>query len=699
MVVNTDKPIRNTAEDRLGRNVLAATIKNEILAVPQGDSCVLALLGPWGSGKSSILNLLENQLCTEQRLSVIRFNPWLFSGTEQLVGQFFQELRAHLLTKNEKESDETIDLIDKYCDGLMGATSWIPQVGAAIEAGTKSVKLAGTLLRKVPPSQSVQKQRRLVEERLAQNGRRFVVMIDDVDRLTNSEVRDVMRLVKLTGDFPNMVYLLAFDRGRVELALSDNGEGGRAYLEKIFQATFHVPSVRTSELLSMVDEGVGAFLDSTSMKGPWDVYDWVGILHKIVMPLVRTPRDVRRYLNALRPAAALVRDEVAMQDLLALEAIRVFLPDVFALLPEAVPVLTHVGSPDLETRWEKETRKDIVRRMEEAAGTNGHVLDAITERVFPAAEGKFGPPPLGVKDPSYNPTWRKGRRVAHPAVLRLYLEKSLPAHVLEGRVVQALFDGMALGAPFGAQLDTLSELELVDAMARLEDFEAEFDEQKAQGALAILLDHRKRLSRQPASFFGTSPRTQLDRVVLRLLRKVPDARRVGLVKDAFAKTRLFSGKEELLGLVGDKCGAAIPAADLSGLETELRREMLRATPALLMEDDEIFGVLLRALADSEGQRQIQTWSSQDDTFFAVLRSSQAASRVLPSDGVVRESLFLPWESLCTLFGKDWLERRLQELNANGLSRADAELRLLALRYASGELIEPRLGGEGVPPAE
>ena len=62
----------------------------------------------------------------------------------------------------------------------------------------------------------------------------LVIVLDDVDRLRPDEVRDIVRLVRLFGDFPNTIYMLAFDRKRVEQCLGeDDGiERGCAYLEK-----------------------------------------------------------------------------------------------------------------------------------------------------------------------------------------------------------------------------------------------------------------------------------------------------------------------------------------------------------------------------------------------------------------------------------------------------------------------------------
>lgn len=54
-------------------------------------SFVLGLAGPWGGGKTSILNLVHEAMSQREDTKVLKFNPWLFSGTEQLAAHFFQD--------------------------------------------------------------------------------------------------------------------------------------------------------------------------------------------------------------------------------------------------------------------------------------------------------------------------------------------------------------------------------------------------------------------------------------------------------------------------------------------------------------------------------------------------------------------------------------------------------------------------------
>ncbi|HHK42945.1 MAG TPA: ATP-binding cassette domain-containing protein, partial [Planctomycetaceae bacterium] len=94
-----DAPISSPHFDRLDRMPFVRSFAEAIRAVKGTDSVVLALAGPWGSGKSSLLNLIAGELertSGEHPPLVMRFNPWWFSGTGQLVAAFLQQLAAAL---------------------------------------------------------------------------------------------------------------------------------------------------------------------------------------------------------------------------------------------------------------------------------------------------------------------------------------------------------------------------------------------------------------------------------------------------------------------------------------------------------------------------------------------------------------------------------------------------------------------------
>ena len=91
-----DRPIAGPEEDRLGLQPFAEGLVNALLADDgrTARGVVLGLEGSWGSGKSSILNLVAARLAERagERLVLVRFDPWLVSGRDDLIAAFFREL-------------------------------------------------------------------------------------------------------------------------------------------------------------------------------------------------------------------------------------------------------------------------------------------------------------------------------------------------------------------------------------------------------------------------------------------------------------------------------------------------------------------------------------------------------------------------------------------------------------------------------
>ncbi len=174
-----------------------------------------------------------------------------------------------------------------------------------------------------------------VSEALETAGQRFVVFVDDIDRLAPDEIREVFKVIKAVADFPNVVYILAFDRRLVSEALrtSLGIENGDAYLEKIVQAQFVLPVV-SHELLAqkLVNDLDRLFGTPGKDEIAIDTAHWGNVLHDALSPLIQTPRDVVRIVNALIVTFPAVRGEVNPVDFIALEFLRVFVPTAYATI-------------------------------------------------------------------------------------------------------------------------------------------------------------------------------------------------------------------------------------------------------------------------------------------------------------------------------------------------------------------------------
>jgi len=235
-----DAPITSSSEDNLGRATVAQEFAQSIRDIDTSLGLVVGILGPWGHGKSSFVNLMREQFTEAPVITVIDFNPWMFSGSNQLVNFFFSEIAAELRIRNKSRFGQAADWLAQYAAILKPVSQFIPFPGAAAIGEASAAALSG-IAETTTAERSTNQLRQNITQALTALDEPIVVIIDDIDRLTTNEIREIFKLVRLTASFPNIIYLLAFDRERVEQALTEDGIPGRAYLEKIVQLSFDVP--------------------------------------------------------------------------------------------------------------------------------------------------------------------------------------------------------------------------------------------------------------------------------------------------------------------------------------------------------------------------------------------------------------------------------------------------------------------------
>jgi len=101
-----DEPIKEPAQDRLDRNGFAENLAESLLRYGNPSCLTLALYGSWGSGKTSLMNLIEKHLrgtSQNDKRVVLKFNPWNISSLDQLIILFFKELKTAIAGEDKLE--------------------------------------------------------------------------------------------------------------------------------------------------------------------------------------------------------------------------------------------------------------------------------------------------------------------------------------------------------------------------------------------------------------------------------------------------------------------------------------------------------------------------------------------------------------------------------------------------------------------
>lgn len=683
--IRGDAPITTEAEDALGRLPLATQFAEQLLAFDAQNGLVTGILGPWGSGKTSFLNLLTTEL-ERQGVESIAFNPWIFSGADQLVDAFFVELSSQL--KLKPGLAEVGDTLAAYGEAMAGF-GWIPLIGAWIERGRLLSGLVASALKR--HRQGTSAQRHALEAALARLERPIVITLDDVDRLTTPEIRDIFKLVRLTASFNNLIYILAFDRLRVEQALEEANVPGRAYLEKILELALDLPTIPETVLNRQIFSALDAALDGVEGLGELGP-SWPDVYMEVVRPLIRNLRDVRRYAAAVYGTARALAGEIALVDILALEAIRIFLPDVFALMPVAVPGLTTPsGGFSYSGRAEPPELRNQIESLVGAAGSQEDVVRSLISRLFPAAQRHIGGSGY---DASWQRRWLRGHRVAHEANLRLWLERTAGGTLEAFRAAEGAWQLMRDAAALDAYLRALDPTALEEVIGSLEAYEDEFTDENVQPSVTVLLNLLPDIPDRERGFFDLDARLVVGRVVYRLIRLLEPAQLETTVDAILPDLTSLRAKFELITDVGYRENAGhklVSEAAAKRLERQWRDEVRAAEPSALAREDGLLWLLRFAKRDSTPEEPEIVLPDDAAVDLAVLKSARSDVRsASPGNRAIHREPRLAWEELVDLYGgEDVLVARLENIR----EAAGTELMTLVERYASGWR-PPDWGDEG-----
>jgi len=680
MNIRSDNPIRKPDDDVLGRSKLAQSFAEQVLSLDASEGIVVGVLGPWGSGKTSFLNLTRIHL-ENASVAVLDFNPWMFSGTEQVVESFFVELSAQL--KLRHGLSEIGKNIEEYSEAFSGL-GWLPLVGPGIERGRIVTKIIAKLF--LRPKEGIVRRRAKVEKALAAIEKPVVVVVDDIDRLTSAEIRDIFKLVRLTANFPNLIYVLAFDRVRVETALTEQGISGRDYIEKIVQVAIDIPAVPAQVLSREILRAIEKALSPVDNTSSYDENSWPDVFIEVVRPLVRNMRDVRRYAAAIHGAVRNLNAQVALTDVLGLEAIRIFLPDVFGRLHRALDALVTPSDPDpYGGAGRSQKLKEHIEELIAAAGANGDVVRALVGRLFPAAQRHIGGTHYGS---DWKGRWLRERRVAHEDVIRLYLEQVV------GEGLQAFTDAeqawrrMADRTAFDKHLRSLDPDRLRDVIASLETYEEEFGGGQVVPGTIVLLNLLPDLPERASGMLEFGAGFIVGRVVYRLVRSLKDPAMIEAVEEILPQVSKLSSRLELIETVGYREGVGhklVSEAAANKFERDWRVRVRAAAAEELLAEKDLLWILLHAKRGADPAEPSITVADSPEMTLALLKSARTEMRSQPvGSRAVHRSTRLEWKALIELFGaEDALRERVEKVKNASLQEADSELLRLADKYVGG----------------
>lgn len=339
-------PVNRSQEDRYGYDTTAASLARRIIALSNDGSQVIGIEGKWGSGKTSLLNLLMQHLNEEgpKNTHVLPVSPWLSAPGSPLIESLLLPVAAildeHVSARfsrprklwqrlRKAPASPLAKLLIGYTQKASGRLAPLAEFGANFVPGLGIVSTGMKTLSKLDLSahkETTELLRRRIEAGIARSGLNFIVLIDDLDRLEPAQAVEVLRLVRSVADFSGFRYILCYDPGVLahaierELGVPD----GRLYLQKIIPLSFTLPHHEVFDLQRELLRGALTLFEQVNQDVPTEAE--LAHLRKVAWIYgqeLSTPREVALVLSALEFRYAGIKDYVYFPDLFFLQLIRV----------------------------------------------------------------------------------------------------------------------------------------------------------------------------------------------------------------------------------------------------------------------------------------------------------------------------------------------------------------------------------------
>ncbi|UKK59619.1 KAP family NTPase [Prevotella communis] len=281
------------------------------------SSFAVGITSEWGSGKTSFL--LDMKKAMKGKCYQIDFKPWHCQTPDQIVNEFFELFRKtikEIYSPLQKPIVRYAQLLSdaglpSYVKPLFGL---IPGMGHSIDSYKSKIECG-----------------------LKQLDKPVVVTIDDMDRLAADELFEVLRLIRNTAAFPNLIYIACYDKAYVVRQISNMGIGDSdLYLEKIFPLELSLPKTEEEALIETFRR---AMMDMYFLQGRHDsLRSRITAEDELIMVrMLPTYRKIKRFARVLMTNTMFImkklgEKKVDLYDIFLIELIHFSMQDVYMVL-------------------------------------------------------------------------------------------------------------------------------------------------------------------------------------------------------------------------------------------------------------------------------------------------------------------------------------------------------------------------------
>lgn len=304
----TDWPIESAAQDIFDLKDESEKIATNISNVDRKKTWSFSITAPWGTGKTSFMNMIIEQVKTKHKdeFEFVKFNPRDCKSYQSIQEEFFA-LIACILSKYDTRCNSTIK-------DYMASLQLIDNRG---------------IIEKILNFYRIWNKREL-KDNIGKSfeclKKRILVVIDDFDRLSKEEILEVLKLIDSNAAFKNLIFLTAYDKKQVNKSLGESYKTDDAcFVDKFFSIEFQIPSRPYTYISQFIIDNLCLMINADSSET--NLITSVVNNKRLIQKYIPTLRDAKRFVNQVVIDYERVRGDVLVSEYLLVELLKYRYPD------------------------------------------------------------------------------------------------------------------------------------------------------------------------------------------------------------------------------------------------------------------------------------------------------------------------------------------------------------------------------------
>lgn len=306
--------------DLLDRRIIVSILYDAIVNTAcSSNAYVIGLDGKWGTGKTTIINLVKQRLSKEIEQNddiriVKNFDFWTTGSQTAILNSMYDALLKAIGV--DYNSVKTRKLLKRTANFMTN----VPKIGKAVSQ----------IINENITQEDVDQLKDNLEELILSSNKRYVFFVDDLDRANSSQVLFLLKMLGTVFNLPNLIFVLLYDKQRMKKIINNEEELNIAFVEKIINQEIRVPEVSEKTIQDLYKKGLNNLATAYGLSN-FEIKKLAPAIDRVVKQ-IRNIRDLKRVMNSVCNIAFSEDNTLNREDALLIEFIHFEEPELYELI-------------------------------------------------------------------------------------------------------------------------------------------------------------------------------------------------------------------------------------------------------------------------------------------------------------------------------------------------------------------------------